>query len=245
MDEFTIYPAIDLRGGKVVRLLRGDPAYQTTYGDNPAEVARHWLDCGATWLHVINLDGAFGERSSNNQAALHAIINHIAVSSPAAKVQFGGGLRSLNDIEFTISLGVNRIILGTAAIETPEMVEKAINRYGYKKIALAIDARHNQVAVRGWTENTEMDPITLGKNFFKLGLRTAIFTNINRDGAGEGVDLSTAKEIASATGLSVITAGGVASLEDVCRVSEAGLSGVIIGRALYDGTIDLKEALAC
>jgi phosphoribosylformimino-5-aminoimidazole carboxamide ribotide isomerase len=137
------------------------------------------------------------------------------------------------------------VILGTVAIENPDLLEKAINTYGQHCIVLAIDAKENQVAVRGWTKETTIDPVSLGKRFYKMGLRTAIFTNINQDGSGEGVDFDNTKIIASATGLSMIAAGGVASLEDIRRVREAGLSGVIIGRALYDGTISLKEALAC
>ena len=245
MGEFTVYPAIDLRAGKVVRLLRGDPTYQTTYGDDPAEVARQWLACGASWLHVINLDGAFGETDSKNLTALQDIMNAVKSISSSVQVQVGGGLRSLEEIKNTLSTGVSRVILGTIAIENPDLLENALQHYSNRAIVLAIDARDNQIAIRGWTKETATDPISLGKQFYKMGLRTAIYTNIQRDGSGDGVDIDSTKEIASATGLSMIAAGGVASLEDVRRVRDAGLSGVIIGRALYDGTIDLKEALTC
>lgn len=245
MSEFMIYPAIDLRAGKVVRLLRGDPTYQTTYAQDPSEVARRWLECGAAWLHVINLDGAFGEQDSKNLTALQEVINTVKSTSPSAQVQFGGGLRSLGEIDRALSTGVSRVILGTVAIENPDLMENALQRYSSQAITMAIDARGNQIAIRGWTKETTTDPTSLGKRFYKMGLRTAIFTNINRDGSGEGVDLDNTKEIASATGLSMIAAGGVASLQDVLRVKEAGLSGLIIGRALYDGTIVLEEALTC
>jgi len=245
MGEFTVYPAIDLRAGKVVRLLRGDPTYQTTYAQDPAEVARRWLACGTTWLHVVNLDGAFGDQDPKNLTALQEIMNAVKTISPSVQVQFGGGLRSLGEIECALSTGVSRVILGTVAIENPDLLDNALQRYSNRAIVLAIDARDNQIAIRGWTKETTIDPISLGKQFYTMGLRTAIFTNINRDGSGDGVDLDNTKEIASATGLSMIAAGGVASLEDVRRVRAARLGGVIIGRALYDGTIDLKEALTC
>lgn len=244
MDEFTVYPAIDLRGGNVVRLIQGDPLRQTTYGNDPAEVARNWLTCGAKWLHIVNLDGAFGKQDQVNISALKAIME-IVKSTPRANAQFGGGMRSLDDIERAISLGISRVILGTAAIESPKMVETAIQHYGSEKIGLAIDARDNLVQVRGWTRVSHIDPITLGRQYHELGIQTAIYTNINRDGVGKGVDVTATKKIAETTGLSVIASGGVASLEDVKRVHKARLSGVIIGRALYEGSIDLKDALKC
>ena len=245
MQDFTVYPAIDLRAGKVVRLLRGDPAFQTTYGNDPAEIAHRWLASGASWIHVINLDGAFGEKGTQNSAALKEIVNAAISSAPIAQVQFGGGLRSLEDIDQALSAGISRVILGTIAIENPDLLEKALHLYGNDCVALAIDAKNNQVAVHGWTKQTKTDPISLGKRFYNLGLRTAIFTNIIRDGSGEGVDFTTTKRVAAATGLSMIASGGVASLEDILQVRKAGLSGVIIGRALYEGTIDLEEALTC
>ncbi|MCJ7660685.1 MAG: 1-(5-phosphoribosyl)-5-[(5-phosphoribosylamino)methylideneamino]imidazole-4-carboxamide isomerase [Anaerolineales bacterium] len=245
MRDFTIYPAIDLRAGKVVRLLRGDPSSQTTYGDNPAKTARRWLAYGATWLHVINLDGAFSEPDLNNLAALKDIVNAVKSTSAAAQIQFGGGLRSLDTIENALSTGISRVILGTVAIEKTNLLENALRTFGNHCIVLAIDAKDNQVAVRGWTKRTAIDPISLGDQFYKMGLRTAIYTNINLDGSGEGVDIAASKEIASATGLSIIASGGVATLEDVRLVQQAGLAGVIIGRALYDGTINLQEALTC
>lgn len=245
MQDFTVYPAIDLRAGKVVRLLRGDPAFQTTYGDDPAEIAHRWLASGATWLHVINLDGAFGEQGTKNFAALQGIVNAAKSSSPTAQVQFGGGLRSQEDIDRALSAGIRRVILGTIAIENPGLLDKALYRYGDDCVALAIDAKNNQVAVRGWTIETATDPISLGNRFYQLGIRTAIYTNINRDGSGEGVDVATTRNLATTTGLSVIASGGVASLEDILQVRKAGLSGVIIGRALYEGTIKLEEALTC
>ncbi|MFQ5615282.1 MAG: 1-(5-phosphoribosyl)-5-[(5-phosphoribosylamino)methylideneamino]imidazole-4-carboxamide isomerase [Anaerolineales bacterium] len=240
MTTFTIYPAIDLRAGKVVRLAQGDPARQTVYGNDPGETARRWRDAGAAWLHIVNLDGAFGDQDSANREALRAILEAV---SPPVKVQLGGGLRTLADIETTLDLGVNRVILGTAAIENPDLVAEAIQKYGADKIGVGIDARDGRVRVRGWVRKTSVAPVSLGKNLRKRGLQTVVFTNIARDGVGSGVDVETTRQLAEATGLSVIASGGVASPDDVRQVRQAGLSGVIIGRALYEGQINLIDLL--
>lgn len=245
MNAFTVYPAIDLRAGNVVRLSQGDPTRQTVYGHDPAEVARQWLAAGAHWLHVVNLDGAFGDRDARNRDALGTILETVAAQGSAGRVQFGGGLRSLDDVERVVSLGVDRAILGTVAIEAPDLVREAVARFGAEKVGVGIDARENQVRVRGWTKETSIDPVTLGQQLYRLGVRTIVYTNIARDGVGTGVDVAATRRLAKATGLRVIASGGVATLADVQHVRAAGLSGVIIGRALYEGQIDLKEALKC
>jgi phosphoribosylformimino-5-aminoimidazole carboxamide ribotide isomerase len=245
MPTFAVFPAIDLRAGRVVRLAQGDPGRQTVYSDDPAKVARQWLASGARWLHVVNLDGAFGERDTENRKALRAVLEATTKVGNMPRVQFGGGLRSLDDVEQAISMGVSRAILGTAAIEAPDLVATAVARFGPDKIVVGIDARDNQVRVRGWSKKTQIDPATLGKELYALGLRLIVYTNIARDGVGSGVDVAATQRLAEATGLRVIASGGVASLKDVERVRSARLSGVIIGRALYEGQIDLKEALEC
>lgn len=245
MPTFAVFPAIDLRAGRVVRLAQGDPGRQTVYSDHPAKVARQWLAAGARWLHVVNLDGAFGERDTENRKALRAVLEATTEVGNRPRVQFGGGLRSLDDVEQAISMGASRAILGTAAIEAPDLVAMAVARFGPDKIVVGIDALDNQVRVRGWSQKTQVDPATLGKDLYALGLRMIVYTNIARDGVGSGVDVAATQRLAEATGLRVIASGGVASLKDVERVRSAGLSGVIIGRALYEGQIDLKEALEC
>jgi len=245
MEAFTVYPAIDLRAGRVVRLSQGDPARQTVYGDDPAEVARQWLAAGARWLHVVNLDGAFGDQDTQNRKALAAILEATTTPGVEGCVQLGGGLRSLDDAARALSLGISRAILGTVAIEAPDLVGEAVARFGADRIAVGIDAREGQVRVHGWTQQTQIDPVTLGKKLYHLGVRTVIFTNIARDGVGGGVDIAATQHLAESTGLNVIASGGVASLADVRRVKTAGLNGVIIGRALYEGQIGLKEALQC
>jgi phosphoribosylformimino-5-aminoimidazole carboxamide ribotide isomerase len=245
MVAFDVFPAIDLRGGRVVRLVQGDPNRQTVYSDNPVDVAREWFASGARWLHVVNLDGAFGEGDVENRKALKAILRVTTEVAHAPRVQFGGGLRSSADVERVISLGVSRAILGTAAIETPDIVAEMVARFGPERVAVGIDARNNRVRVRGWSRETQVDPAALGRVLYDRGLRVTVYTNIARDGAGSGVDVAATQRLAEATELRVIASGGVASLKDVQRVRSAGLGGVIIGRALYEGKIDLREALQC
>jgi phosphoribosylformimino-5-aminoimidazole carboxamide ribotide isomerase len=242
MSTFTVYPAIDLRGGQVVRLRQGDPDSQTTYSHQPGDVARDWIESGATWLHVVNLDGAFGEADSDNLGALESICQHCAGK---ARVQFGGGLRSLPDLELAFSTGVSRCILGTAAIENPALVKQALNAFGAEKVVIGIDSRNDQVMGRGWRTKSDLSPLELGAQMAELGIQILIFTNILRDGIGTGVDLENTRILAEETGLEVIASGGVRNLEDVKAVKDARLSGVIIGRALYEKQIILQEALAC
>ncbi len=237
--SFVVYPAIDLRAGKVVRLKEGDPARMTAYSDDPAETARRWLDAGASWLHVVNLDGAFGESDTMNRFALEAILK-----PGALKVQFGGGMRSLDSIDAALCLGVSRVVVGTIAIEKPDVVADAFNRFGAERIAVGIDARDGLVRVRGWKDNSGISATDLALHMRTLGLRTVIFTDVSRDGLGSGLNIAATRKLAEDSGLGVIASGGVDTMDDVLAAREANLSGVIIGRALYEGTIDLKEALA-
>lgn len=235
--SFTVYPAIDLRAGKVVRLKEGDPAQQTDYSDDPTTVVQRWLHAGADWLHVVNLDGAFGENDQANHSALKSILEF------ASKVQFGGGIRSLDVIERALDLGVDRVVLGTVAIENPGVVADAIRQFGVERIAVGIDARDGLVRVRGWREGSGISAIDLAVQMRTLGLRTVIFTDISRDGLGSGLNIPATHQLAEVSGLDVIASGGVHTLEDVNAARNAGLSGVIIGRALYEGTINLRSAL--
>ncbi len=235
--SFTIYPAIDLRGGKVVRLKEGDPTRMTSYSDDPAETARKWLGEGASWLHVVNLDGAFGEGDNANRAALESILKL------GARVQFGGGMRSLDSIEAALSLGVSRAILGTIAIEQPTIVADALTRFGAEQIAVGIDARDGLVRTRGWKDNSGVSAIDLALQMRTVGLGTVIFTDVSRDGLGSGLNIPSTRELAERSGLDVIASGGVHTIEDVRAAKGAGLAGCIIGRALYDGTVDLRTAL--
>lgn len=235
--SFTIYPAIDLRGGKVVRLKEGDPARMTSYSDDPAETAQRWLRMGASWLHVVNLDGAFGENDHANRDALESVLKL------GARVQFGGGMRSLDAIESALSFGVSRIILGTIAIENPTVVADAVKRFGVERIAVGIDTRDGLVRTRGWKDNSGVSALDLAFQMQTVGLTTVIFTDVSRDGLGSGLNIAATQELSERSGLDVIASGGVHTIEDVIAAKGAGLAGTIIGRALYEGTIDLKEAL--
>ena len=235
--NFTIYPAIDLRGGRVVRLQEGDPDRMTVYSDDPVETVQRWLEEGAEWIHVVNLDGAFGVRDAENRLALERMLES------GARIQFGGGMRSLDGIERAVKLGVSRVVLGTIAVEHPEIVEAALDRFGEEKVAVGIDALDGFVRIRGWQENSGMNATVLALQMRNLGLRTVIFTDVSRDGVSSGLNVQATRELADQSQLDVIASGGVHSLEDVNAAFHADLCGVIIGRALYDGTVGLREAI--
>lgn len=238
-----VYPAIDLRHGRCVRLVQGDPRAETIFSDDPAATAQRWTELGAEWLHVVNLDGAFGDAVAGaNSDALRAILN--AVSTP---LQLGGGLRSLPDIAAALALGVRRVIIGTAAIEQPALIEAAVREFGAEAIAVAIDARDGRVATRGWQAISDVSALDLAQQVRDAGVSRVIYTDISRDGMLGGVNAEACAEMARATGLGVIASGGVAALADVERVKAVesmGVEGIIIGRALYAGQIDLRAALA-
>jgi phosphoribosylformimino-5-aminoimidazole carboxamide ribotide isomerase len=235
--DWTVYPAIDLRRGRVVRLKQGDPGQETKYADDPLHVARRWQACGAEWLHVVNLDGAFDERGRQNQAALARTL------TTGLRVQFGGGIRDLKALRQALDLGVSRVVIGTAAVENPALVEAALRAFGPERIALGIDAHQGQVRTHGWQQTTSTTAVALAQRWATHGVKWIIFTDVARDGMGSGVNLESTVHLAHTTGLHVIASGGVASLEDVRRTYEARLSGVIIGRALYEGQVKLEDAL--
>lgn len=238
---FDLYPAIDLRNGRVVRLKYGDPAQQTTFSDDPLATAQRWLDAGTRWLHIVNLDGAFDEAGAANWALLPQF------GQLPAQVQFGGGVRSLDDISRVREAGIDRVILGTVAIENPALVETAVSRFGAEHIAVGIDARDGRVKTRGWQTDTAVSPAQLGQQMKQLGVQTVIYTDISRDGVLTGVNASSTADLARQTGLQVIASGGVASLDDIHRCltyRQDGVVGVITGRAIYDGRLDVGAALA-
>ncbi|MFV1950155.1 MAG: HisA/HisF-related TIM barrel protein, partial [Anaerolineales bacterium] len=188
MSNFIVYPALDLRGGQIVRLKQGDPERQTTYNRYPGEVARRWLKTGARWLHVINLDGAFGGEKSSNREGLRQILEQ--ARQVDAAIQFGGGIRTFEDIEGLLSLGVERVILGTTAAQNPDLIQEAVTRFSAQRVSVGVDVRDGVVQVRGWTEETDLAPITFGKLLKKMGLVWAIYTDIHRDGLARGLNIS-------------------------------------------------------
>lgn len=232
-----IYPAIDLRGGRVVRLVQGDPDRQTTYSDDPLAMGQRWTESGAKWLHVVSLDGTLGEAAPNLEMLAR-------LSQIGPKVQFGGGLRTLDDVQRVIDAGAARAILGTAAIQNPDLAEEAVIRFGEDAIAIALDARGGFVAIRGWKELSDWTPIELGSHLAKMGVRHILYTDIDRDGGLTGVNIDATVALAEQTGLAVIASGGVASLDDIRGLRASGwIAGVVIGQALYTEAFTLPEAL--
>ncbi|MFQ5814447.1 MAG: 1-(5-phosphoribosyl)-5-[(5-phosphoribosylamino)methylideneamino]imidazole-4-carboxamide isomerase, partial [Anaerolineae bacterium] len=242
-----VFPAIDLRRGRCVRLRQGRPEAETVFSDDPMAMAEHWASQGAEWLHVVNLDGAFGQASSNLLVVKEIISSKLKVQSSKFKVriQFGGGLRTMADIEGTLGLGVARVVLGTAAVEEPSLVAEAAQRFGAERIVVGIDAREGKVATHGWREVSSLTATELAFRARELGVERIVYTDITRDGMLSGVNVEAVRELTQRTGLKVIASGGVSSLDDVRRLKEAeasGVEGVIIGQALYSGALELREA---
>ena len=232
-----IYPAIDLRGGKVVRLKEGDPNRQKVFSDDPIATAQQWLGQGASWIHIVNLDGTFATLNDNAR-----ILE--AVAKFDVKVQFGGGLRTITDIERAIEQGASRIIIGTAAIEQPELVSEAVERWGSERVAVGLDARDGKVATHGWQNKTNLTSLELGQQMVERGVIHALYTDVNRDGQLQGVNVETTAMLARETGMQVIASGGVGSLDDIKRLKATGMvAGAVIGMALYEGRFGLADAL--
>ncbi|MEM1429828.1 MAG: 1-(5-phosphoribosyl)-5-[(5-phosphoribosylamino)methylideneamino]imidazole-4-carboxamide isomerase [Pseudomonadota bacterium] len=233
-----LYPAIDLKDGQCVRLLRGEMSEATVFGDDPAAQAQAFVAAGCAWLHLVDLNGAFAGAPVNAEA-VRAIL--AAVDVP---VQLGGGIRTRATIEMWLEAGVRRVILGTVAVEAPELVREAARAYP-GRIAVGLDAREGKVATRGWAEETDMSVTDLARAFEDAGIAAIIYTDIERDGAMAGPNVAATTSLARAVSVPVIASGGVASLDDLLRLRDAGpIAGAISGRALYDGKLDLSDALA-
>lgn len=236
---FTIYPAIDIRGGKCVRLIQGDYNRETVYNDNPLEVAREWERLGGTFIHLVDLDGAKAGHPVNDD-----IIRSIA-SAVQVPVQVGGGLRTRADVDRVLSLGVSRVILGTAAIEDRAFTEEVLGTYG-DKITIGLDARNGYVATRGWLETSEVKAEELARELAAKGAETFIFTDISRDGMMQGPNVEAILSLAKSSGRQVIASGGVSTMDDLLKLSshaKEGIGGAIVGKALYTGSIQLDEAI--
>ena len=242
MASFTIFPAIDLLQGQVVRLQEGDPQRQTSYSADPEKIAGRWLAAGAGWLHVVNLDGAFDQSDSANRQALESII--LLAKKKSARLQFGGGLRTVEAVEALLAHGLERAILGTMAIEKPENISKLIKQWGSERIAVSLDARDGLVQVHGWKNSSGVSALQVAQDLAGAGLQWLIYTDIRRDGLQQGLNLESTLQIAGQTGINVIASGGVASEEDILIARTAGLAGVIVGKALYEGKINLAKLLA-
>lgn len=232
-----LYPAIDLRQGRVVRLSQGEAARLTAYDSDPLAVAERFIEAGAEWLHVVDLDQAFGD--GDNEPVVRALV---AAVNGRASVQLGGGVRSLARVEALAELDVARLVIGTAAVTAPAFLADAVSAVGSDRLAVGIDARQGFVALRGWTDTTNLRAEELAAQVIEAGVRTMIYTDIERDGMLSGPDLDGAMRL-QGLGARVIASGGVSSLDDLTRAARAGVQGVIVGRALYEGHFSLREAL--
>jgi phosphoribosylformimino-5-aminoimidazole carboxamide ribotide isomerase len=235
-----IYPAIDILGGKAVRLVQGRKHDATVYGD-PIEMAAKWVGKGADWLHVVDLDGAF-EGAPRNLP----VLREMARAVPATKIQVGGGVRNMSVVETLLDAGIARVVLGTAAVQDQDFVKRALAEQ-QNKVAIGIDARDGNVRVSGWTEDSQIKAIDLARKLHQLGARLVIYTDISRDGVLEGANVEATRDMIDKTELSVIASGGVSSMLDLQRLANINhprLDGVIIGKALYEGRIQIEEALA-
>jgi phosphoribosylformimino-5-aminoimidazole carboxamide ribotide isomerase len=232
-----LYPAIDIRGGRCVRLIEGDFDRETTYDSDPSSAARRWVEAGAEWLHVVDLDGAVAGRPVNGEAVAQI---RAAVDVP---LQLGGGLRKMTDLEDAFGAGVDRAILGTVALRDPELVIAAVARWG-DRIAIALDARDGQLATDGWLGQTDTRAVEVAQRLARSHVRHFVYTDIRRDGTLSGPNLSGLSELIETVDANVIASGGIATLDDLKAVATAGAAGAIVGRALYDGRIDLAEAIA-
>lgn len=233
-----LYPAIDLKDGNAVRLLRGDMDKATVFSEDPAAQARAFVEAGCEWLHLVDLNGAFAG-APVNAGAVEAIL-----AATPVPTQLGGGIRDLTTIESWLSKGLARVILGTVAVEDPTLVREAAKAFP-GQVAVGIDARDGRVATKGWAEETNVMVTDLAKSFEDAGVAAIIYTDINRDGAMQGPNIEATAALANAVSIPVIASGGVSSLDDLRALKSCGaeLNGAISGRALYDGAIDLREAL--
>lgn len=237
--SFIIYPAIDMRGGKCVRLLQGDYGKETVYGDSPFDMAKSFADSGASWIHMVDLDGARDGKRVNDTYVIQA------ARELNARVQIGGGIRTEADIVHYLENGVSRVIIGSVAVSNPEFAEEMVRKYP-GQIAIGLDAKNGYVATHGWVETSEVKAVDLGKRFADAGAETFIFTDIATDGMLSGPNVAAIKQLAEETGKSVIASGGVSQLDDLIALKAleaVGVSGSIVGKAIYEGRFTVEEAL--
>lgn len=233
---FEVIPAVDLQDGEVVQLVQGERGTEKTYGD-PVEAAERWIDAGAESMHLVDLDGAFeGERK--NADAIDAILETVDVPT-----QLGGGIRTVEDACDLLERGLDRVILGTAAVESPEIVAE-ISAEHPDSVVVSLDAKDGEVVVEGWTEGAGISPVAAAERYDELGAAAILFTNVDVEGRLEGVDVDPVRELVAATEIPVVASGGVASLEDVRALADAGASAVVVGSALYEGQFSLADAQA-
>ena len=233
-----LYPAIDIKNGQCVRLRQGQFHDVEVYSNTPAEIAKLWESKGAGYIHIVDLDGALVGHSVNDE-----VIRKI-VESVNVKIQVGGGIRTIKDIDHKLSLGINRVIIGTKAVENPAFVKEAIHAFGADAIVVGIDAKAGMVAIEGWEKVSNYNAVTLALQMKEMGVKNIVYTDIARDGMLQGPNIIHTKEMVEATGLNIIASGGMSSLKDLEMLKEVRVSGAIIGKALYEHRIELEEAIS-
>jgi phosphoribosylformimino-5-aminoimidazole carboxamide ribotide isomerase len=242
MSKFQIYPAIDLRGGKCVRLFQGDYGQETVYGDSPFDMAKKFADAGAEWIHMVDLDGAKDGVRINGESVIQA-------ASLPVNIQVGGGIRTREDIEHYLANGVNRVIIGSLAIREPEQVVSFLEEFGPEKIVIGIDAKDGMAATEGWIETSGKSAQDVANFFASKGAKHFIYTDIATDGTLAGPNIEANKQLVDSSDAEIIVSGGIGSLDDVRSVKkaseESNIAGVIIGKALYENRFTLEEALSC
>jgi phosphoribosylformimino-5-aminoimidazole carboxamide ribotide isomerase len=236
-SNMLIIPAVDIKDGKCVQLVQGKPGTEQVVIENPAEVAKEWEKKGASILHVINLDGAFGDKEKNI-GVIKEIINTVSIP-----IQLGGGIRTKEDAATLLKMGIDKVILGTMAIENPENVEELSSEFGSERVIVALDSKDSKVVVKGWTEKTEKSAPEFAKIFEKKGAGGILFTNVDYEGLLKGFDTAPLIELLDTVNIPIIYSGGVTSIEDIKKLSLTDVYGVVVGSALYKGKIDFEEAL--
>jgi len=234
-----IIPAIDLKDGKCVRLLKGEEGTETVFSTNPVETAQKWESCGASWIHVVDLDGAF-EGSAVNQEIIVNIAKNVKCN-----VQLGGGIRDMETADLYISAGIDRLIIGTKAFSDPEFISELCSKYP-GKISVGLDTKNNKIAVKGWKEVIDLEMDEAIKGLEKSGAAMFVHTNVDKDGTMEGINTEPIEKFINYCSVPVIASGGIATMEDLAKLSvlkDKGLYGVILGKSIYSGSIDLKEAV--
>jgi phosphoribosylformimino-5-aminoimidazole carboxamide ribotide isomerase len=232
-----LFPAIDIKNGKCVRLKQGLFDQMNIYGDEPYEIAKKFEQDGARYIHVVDLDGALAGHEVND-AAIKKIAGSVSIP-----IEVGGGIRTDADIEEKFALGVSRVVIGTKAVEEPEFVKRCIAKYSPSKISVGIDAKNGKVAIKGWESVSELDAVDFALTMKKAGVRTIIYTDISKDGMLCGPNIEKTTEMMIKTDMKIVASGGVSCIEDLCRLEKAGIYGVIIGKAIYEKKIELKKAI--
>ena len=232
-----VIPAVDIKNKKCVQLIQGDPDKKHVELDNPLSVAERWINEGAEMIHLVDLDKAIYQTNTNKE-----VIKEI-IKSVSVPVQVGGGIRTVDDALNLINIGAKRVILGTSAVKNPDVVEELSSKVGNEKIMVALDAKDGQVVIKGWKEKTEYSPVEIGKILEEKGAGSILFTNVDVEGLLKGVDVEPVKELVEALNIPIIASGGITTYDDLLKLKEIGVEGVVVGSAIYKNMIDLKEAI--